>query len=199
MDTQSLLQIIAAQGYFIFFLLAMLEGPIVTAIAGFLAASGYFNIYLIIFLATLADTIDDTILYCIGRFGKKTYLKKAKNKAHIGKEQFTKLKNTLEKHPFKGLAFVKTVPPFATPGIIILGTTKQHPLKLLIYSIFLSAVEKIIYASIGYFSGKSISYITKNVEYLQLAIPLVVLTGALIIYGSYKLHKYIATKMKKRY
>ncbi len=199
MDTQSLLQIIAAQGYAIFFLLAMLEGPIVTAIAGFFAANGYFNIYIIIALATLADTIDDTILYCIGKFGKKTYLKRAKNKAHLGKEQFTKLKNTLEQHPFKGMAFVKTVPPFATPGIILLGTTKQHPGKLLVYSIVLSAIEKIIYASIGYFSGKSISFITQRVEYLQLSIPLIVITGGLIIYSTYKLHKHIAKKFKKNY
>jgi membrane protein DedA with SNARE-associated domain len=62
--------------YAVVFPIAVIEGPLVSIIAGSLAAQGYFNVYAIYGLLVLADLVGDTLYYCAGRYGGLYFIKK---------------------------------------------------------------------------------------------------------------------------
>lgn len=82
----------AKYGYFILFPISVIEGPIVTIVAGFLASLGLFNFFLVYFIVLAGDFSGDTGAYAIGRWGAKffqNYLKKHEEKITAAKEYFS--------------------------------------------------------------------------------------------------------------
>ncbi len=59
---------LVAHGSALILPLAVIEGPIVTVLAGFLAARDYFVWYWVLCLLIGGDVIGDAMYYCLGRF-----------------------------------------------------------------------------------------------------------------------------------
>ncbi|HUZ60693.1 MAG TPA: hypothetical protein VMU83_18125, partial [Hanamia sp.] len=55
--------------YVILFPLAVVEGPILAVIAGFLCTEGYLNLFIVYTIIVLGDITGDTICYLFGRWG----------------------------------------------------------------------------------------------------------------------------------
>jgi len=71
-DFASLVPWVINHGYLLFFIVAVIEGPLVTAAGGVAAALGYYNIYLIILLAVAGDVGGDFFYYSIGSLANKS-------------------------------------------------------------------------------------------------------------------------------
>lgn len=182
MDFSVIVDLIKSNSYFIIFLLMIIEGPFVTLIASLFANLGYFNVFIILFLSVLADLISDIFLFYLNKFDKNDYFKNKINRKKYGTKQIEHIKIKLIKHPFKSLFLIKFTPAIAAIGIIIFGTTTFKLPKFILYSTIISTINKIIYVSIGYFSGFSISYIVENMQYFQFLIPVFVIIVFSIIY-----------------
>ena len=63
-----IIQFLSEYGYWIAFPLMIIEGPIVTLIASFMASMGVFDVWFVLFLSVLGDLIADIIFYGIGRW-----------------------------------------------------------------------------------------------------------------------------------
>jgi membrane-associated protein len=68
MDGEAIISLLQEQGLAILFLLALIEGPIVTVIAGALAGSGVFDPLAVLAVALAGDVLGDALLYGVGRF-----------------------------------------------------------------------------------------------------------------------------------
>ncbi len=55
--------------YWILLPLAIIEGPVVTLVAGFLASLGFLNVYLVYPIVLIGDIIGDTLFYFFGKHG----------------------------------------------------------------------------------------------------------------------------------
>ena len=66
----STLDIIISNGYLIFFLATLIEGPIATIIAGVGIGLGYYNFIIIFLIAITGDLIADVIYYFIGYYSR---------------------------------------------------------------------------------------------------------------------------------
>ena len=68
--TQDIVELIRNDGLLLLLPLAILEGPIVSVIAGWLIRLGYLQFYPVIVVCVTADLIGDGLLYSLGRYGK---------------------------------------------------------------------------------------------------------------------------------
>ena len=61
------LQLLQAHGLLLLFPLAMVEGPIVTVLAAYLARLGHLNLAAVFIVVIVADLVGDAVLYLVGR------------------------------------------------------------------------------------------------------------------------------------
>ncbi len=71
--TADLVTMIQSHGLLLLFPLAVIEGPIVTIIAGWLSHLGYLPLARVACLLVLADLVGDGLLYCLGRSGLRLF------------------------------------------------------------------------------------------------------------------------------
>lgn len=74
--TQLIVELIRNYGLLLLLPLAILEGPIVSVIAGWLIRLGLLSFGGVYAVCMVADLIGDTILYCVGRYGGGTFLRR---------------------------------------------------------------------------------------------------------------------------
>ena len=67
--TDILVQLLQAHGLLLLFPMAVIEGPIVTVVAGWLARLGYFPLGWAMLILVVADLVGDSLLYGLGRAG----------------------------------------------------------------------------------------------------------------------------------
>ncbi len=118
-------EILKTWGYFVMFGLMVLEGPLVTIAAAFLASMGIFDIYIVAILWWLGDLIGDLLFFCIGRYGFRIFEKKTHAKDKKTEETFfTRLDSMLHKNLLITLLTIK-ITPYAPPiGISYIWRSK---------------------------------------------------------------------------
>ena len=170
--------LIKQYGYIVIFPIAILEGPIITIISGFLVSLGLFNLYVVYLILILGDLCGDILYYSIGRFGAGTLFKHWGKFFGVSEEKILRLKNYFKKHEMHALLLGKTQPT----GSIILAIAGLVKMKFdSFFSInFLGTVIKTaILLGIGYFFGKS--YVAIDNYFTKGAIILLAITVVLVI------------------
>ncbi|MDE1849041.1 MAG: VTT domain-containing protein [Nanoarchaeota archaeon] len=177
---------VQTHGYWIVFLLMLLEGPIVTAAASFAASLGVFNIYVIFVLSFFGDFIGDIVLYYLGRFGRRSLIDRYMLKHHLGKKIVLKVEKLLGENSFKALLLIKVVPPLPVPGLILTGVSKLNVKRFLFASVVINIFYSLAFVLVGYYSGilfKKYLISTWNVEFFIAFIA--VLLVLILIYRKY--------------
>jgi membrane protein DedA with SNARE-associated domain len=175
-------QWLAGNGYAVFFVLTLVEGPIVTAAAAFAAALGYFNIYLVFLVSLLGNFIPDAIYYAIGYWGREQFVDQYGHYLGLTKTKVEKIEKMIEEHAGKSLIAIKLIPFLATPGLIITGMTKMDLRKYALWNVIITVPSSLLYLLIGYYFGAAYTRIIHN-----LTIGIVVI--ALVIVGIFFLQK----------
>ncbi len=170
-------------GYFLIFLIMIVEGPIMTVAAAFAASLGYFNIWVIFILSDVADLVCDSLFYFIGHVTRKKFLDKY-TKLFEEKSYLHKIEEKYREHPGKTIFLLK-MSPFVTPGLMAAGATKV-PLKKYIYWNLVNNIPRtIFFVGAGYYFGifaKSILHYYNNISYYAFALIIFIL----IVYFGWK-------------
>ncbi len=189
-DSNNLIPVIQTSKYWILLLLMIVEGPIITYIASFLASLKVFNIYIIFILSSLGNIIGDLILFYLGRSGKiilsKKYLGNINKKIKLHK-----LEKYLITNPGKAILLIKLIPPLPLPGLILTGSSKIKLKTFLFYSITISILFSLFFTIIGYFSGNAFNILLNYVKNAGIIIGLFIVT----LYLLFKLINLIGTKL----
>lgn len=197
MDLASILNFVSVHGYFFIFFTMIVEGPIVNFIASFLASQGYFNIFIIGFLAILGDLIGDLLFYFIGRIGKKKIINKQLKKENKLELKVNNLEKALKNNPLKTLLLIKVTPLITTIGLIVAGYTEISFGEYILYTGIYSITQEIIITCLGYFSGISISTFAKDLNIFYILLSISVILAILVIYSFKKINEYIKNKLAK--
>lgn len=170
---------VSAHSYFFIFLIMCVEGPVTTAAAGFAAALGFFNPWIILAISILGDVVPDSIYYAIGYFGKATAVNrfgKVLDGAKITKERIAKIERLLHENFGKAMLVFKLTPLLAPLGFIATGSFKA-PFGKFFKIIFLVTLAKsVIFLSLGYFFGQLYD-IDTYIHYAGILIPIAFLFG----------------------
>jgi membrane protein DedA with SNARE-associated domain len=169
-------------GYPLIFILLTLFGSIVIQAMSFAVTFGYFNLWIIFFLAFLGEILKDFILYSIGYFSRKAFINKFGNFLGASPEKMHELKTFIEKHPGKTLTAIKTLPLLSMPGLIMVGSSHMS-LKRFTITICYIIVPKIIFFMIlGYFFGNAYNTISKYTNNSLYGIGIVTIVAWCIFY-----------------
>lgn len=181
----SILGAFQIHGYLLVFLLMILEGPIITAGAAFAASLGVFNIWVILFLSIFGNLVPDALLFFIGRFSRGDRVEKFIKRFGITKQSINGLEKGFKNHAWKTITFIKLVPPFPLPGLILTGFARVPIKKFFLIDMTFNLVSSIIATIIGFYFGVAISSVFGYFKISQYAIILL-LPLAILFYFFYK-------------
>lgn len=116
---------VIAGGYALMFIGMVVEGPIITAAAGFAAALGYFNPLIVFLLAIAGDLVADFVYYAIGYVSRATFVERYGHRVGLTKERMLRLETLIKKHPKKTMVAIKLSPLLPTPGLMMMGAVRM--------------------------------------------------------------------------
>ncbi len=154
------MELLLTYKYWIIIPLSVMEGPILTVVAGFLVTLSIFNPLVIYLVVVLGDVVGDGIAYCFGYFGKRFlhYFK-------ISDEKIEKAKVYFHENHRKAIFFSKVVYGLGTTGLITAGILHVPYKKYFKTCILISAAQAIILLAIGMLFGKAYVVIGKYLDY----------------------------------
>ena len=152
-EYQNLLEIINHWGYSLMLLLMIIEGPIATLGAAFLASMGFLNVFIVLILSILGDIIGDVILYYIGFFSKKGLIPKERKflKSNAGIAKI--IKSSFEKKETQIIFFTKATTGLCYVTFILAGMVKLNFKKFLFFSVLGGIIWSSFIVGLGYYFG----------------------------------------------
>lgn len=182
-DYPQILEIIAFWGYPLMLLLMILEGPIVTLGAAFMASMGIFNVFIVLILSIFGDVVGDIVLYYIGFFGKKKFIPRKRKFLKSDSEIVTIIKNSFKRKGAQIIFFTKATTGLCYITFTLAGMLKLDFKKFLLFSILGGIVWSSFVVALGYYFGWIAEEIEKYIKFSGWFIFfLAVLTLFLIIF-----------------
>jgi len=189
----SLAHIIAwmlAYGYFILFPLVVIEGPIVSILAGFIASMGHLNLFISFGVIIVADLIGDSMYYYIGYSGRKSFIKKWGKYIGINEKRVEQIEGHFKKHSAKTLIAGKLSQGVGAVILVAAGIAKMPFWEYLWYNFLATVPKSLILLLVGYYFGRA--YVEFN-NYLSYT-TFIMIGLAILFVAAYFLIKKFAKK-----
>lgn len=186
LTTGAIIALILKYKYLIIFPIAVLEGPLISIVVGFLAYGGYLNLVFAFVLLICADLVGDSLYYTIGRFGRDRFIKKYGHYIGINAERVQKLETQFEHHHWKIIVVGKTQ-AIGSLILVVAGVAKAPFRKFLWYNLLGTIPKTMLFILIGYFFGHGLQ--TINTLSNSIGIVSITMSFALVVfYVAFKLY-----------
>ena len=152
LTTAAIIALLIKYRYLLIFPIAVLEGPIISMVVGFLIYMGYLNGMAAFGLLILADLVGDSLYYFLGRFGRKRFLHKYGHYIGMNEARILVLERQFEKNHWKILAVGKTQ-AIGSLILVAAGVAKAPFDKFLWYNLLGSFPKVLFFILVGYFFG----------------------------------------------
>jgi membrane protein DedA with SNARE-associated domain len=173
-----IVQLLTQYGYLILFPVAILEGPIITVIGGFLASQGIFNPYILLWVVIAADLVGDLLFYALGRWGKSLLIR------FFGFTE-SRLQTITEHYKQQGGRTILIGKVTHSAGFIVLiaAGSAQMPLRSFLWYNLLGTLPKsLIFLLIGYFFGSAYTLVNTYLEKISIIMFFIVVAGVAAYY-----------------
>jgi len=151
---------------------AIMEGPIVTVIAGYLAHLGAFNIVAAYVVVVLADLVGDTGLYWFGRSGVRWLPPKWRTRLGLTDARLTLLAAHFRDQGGRTLVIGKLTHSLGLVALIAAGISRMKILPFLWFNLLATLPKSLIFLMIGYSLGYAYRRVDAYIFWLSL-VPLV--------------------------
>jgi membrane-associated protein len=151
--------------YFILFPLAIVEGPILAVIAGFLCINGFLNVFVVYPIIVLGDIIGDSIVYTFGRWGVPAFIKKMARRVAVKPEKINSVRAYFDSNPNKTISLSKVTLGIGVAGIYLAGNTKIPYERFIRICLVTSALQYIIYLCMGLLFGDAYKQINHYLNF----------------------------------
>jgi len=176
-DLNILVPWIINHGYFIFLLIATIEGPIVTIAAGIATSFSYFNLYLIIILAIIGDIGGDIIYYYLGYRSHRLINSRFFKFFGLTDKRIEKAKKLLNTKTIYAVFIAKLSPLTGPIGTIAIGAFRPKFKNFFWPALGISIVKSSFFILLGYYSGQAyfeLNKVIKKGEYAVIIIFLII-------------------------
>ncbi len=196
-DFYTALSVIQSHGYWIMFFVMIIEGPVITAAAGFAASLGIFNFYVVLGLSLLGNIVGDAIYFFIGKIGRMTVIDRYFKKFGLKRDKIKKIESSLRKHPGKAIALIKIIPPLPTPGLVLAGAANMPMKKFFLYSFIVSFFYSLFFSILGFYIGVAFDSISKYTKFMGYSILGLIILIAIGWWLYKRISKKIYNKLEK--
>ena len=153
MDLNTLQQLVQAHGLWLLVPASIVEGPIVTVIASYMASLGLLNIYAVYVICVLGDLLGDTILYCIGRFAPKTLPGRWQVRLGLSRSRRKSLRCHYHDKGGKTLMIGKLTHAASAPVLVAAGAAKMNYLSFIGWNTLATLPKTLVFTIVGYVFG----------------------------------------------
>jgi membrane protein DedA with SNARE-associated domain len=127
-------------GYWFLFPAVLIEGPLVTFLAGWLIGLGVFHFWGALAVIVAADLVGDVFLYGVGRWGLRRLLP-AQTATEKPNKRIARLQRFFTEHPNRALLAGKFSHGIGGPILIAAGTAKVAPVRFLIITTLATIIK----------------------------------------------------------
>lgn len=160
-----IIDLILIYKYLILIPISIVEGPIITVIAGFMVTLGLLNIWLVFLIIVLGDVIGDTMAYCFGRFGGGALLHRYGHRVGITATRVEQAKGYFSTNHKKALMMSKLIHGIGTAGLFAAGSLKIPYLRYVKTCFLISLIQAGVLLVLGIFFGHTYIQIGKYFDY----------------------------------
>lgn len=161
--------------YLILFPLAVIEGPILAVIAGFLCMRGILNIWIVLPVIVLADMVSDSACFFLGRKGVPARLKNMVHWLGFNQDRIRRARNFIESHPKSFIPMSKITLGIGVLGIYLTGNSGVPYVRFIIICLVTSVCQYLVYLGIGFLFGTAYARINQYLDYTASVIILLFL------------------------
>ncbi len=144
--------------YWIILPLAVIEGPVITIIASFLASIGLLNIFFVYLLVLLGDILGDIIHYFVGRIGGIRIIKKYGHYFKVNEDSIDEVKTKYfnsKNSLWKIITLSKITHAPSSLVMLVSGMVKVDFKQFLIITTTNNIFKVLAFVLLGFFFGKS--------------------------------------------
>ena len=160
-----IVDLLARYKYFLLFPLAVVEGPIIAVIAGFLCIEGFLDIFLVFPIIVLGDVTGDSGCYVLGRWGMPPFLRRFGRWMGLGPEKLARVKGFFDAHPVRTIFLSKITLGIGVAGIYMAGNSRVPYRKFLGICLGTSAFQYIFYLGLGLLFGDAYMQIGRYMNF----------------------------------
>jgi membrane-associated protein len=157
--------------YQVIFPIAVLEGPIITIVSGFLVSRGFLSFIPALLVVWSGDMVSDSFFYWLGRSGIRI-LKKLRF-IKFPEARIAKLESHFKRHPGKTIALSKASYGVGSLFLVAAGASKMTYGKFLKYITLPNAVKALSLLTVGYFFGRAFRSFNGYLQYYAIAVVIV--------------------------
>ena len=172
------LQLIQSHGLWLLAPIAVLEGPIVTVIAGSLARLGYMPVAGVYLVCVLGDLIGDAVLYGLGRAGPHFLPLRWQQRLGITAARKVALETHFAEKGGRTILFGKWTHSAGAPIMVASGAARMNFAAYMGWNLLGTVPKTLLFVVIGYFIGHAYSLIDTYIYRLSLLLAVGILAVA---------------------
>ena len=164
-------QLIAAHPYYVLLPLAVIEGPIVSFVAGLLISQGYLELLPTFAILVLGDFIPDMFLYGVGRLPAfSSFSRRIAKKIGIGDEHFEKLRQVWITHTMKTMLLVKLAYGVSSTFLVSAGLVRVSWGKFVAAVLIVTVAVRGILTALGLFLGSYFRTVAGTLQVIEVVV-----------------------------
>ncbi|OOY28772.1 hypothetical protein BMI90_00325 [Thioclava sp. L04-15] len=177
---ETLTALMAKHGLAVIAPIAVLEGPIVTVIAAWLASQNLFSVWSVSVIVILADVVGDVGLYSLGRWGLNRMPKRWRDKLGLNRARLVSAGRHFQNKGVKTLLFGKWTHSAGAPVLVAAGVARMNIWLFTLTNLIATIPKSLAFVALGYwlgsYYGKIDSWLTKG----SIILLVLILFGATI-------------------
>jgi membrane-associated protein len=154
-DLSAIPELISAYGLIILIPLAVVEGPIVTVIAGWLASIGLLNPLGVLVAAVVGDLLGDLLLYAIGRGLRLDRLPYVGRWLRLPRAQLVPLVRTIRENSTRLIVIGKITHAAGFAVLLAAGMARMNLMQFTLINLLCNIPKSAVFIALGYLLGEA--------------------------------------------
>lgn len=168
---------ILAYRYAVLFPIMVVEGPVITVVAGFLASMGQLNFWIALVMLVAGDLAGDTIYYTLGRGGRWYLLGRWGKYVGLTPERVAQLEQHFGSHAAKTLLVGKISHGIGAALLVAAGVARVPFLRFILINFIGSLPKTYILLLVGFYFGRAYVQISRYLGYFGITLFVAVVVG----------------------
>jgi len=191
----ALIVLFAKFKYFLLFPIVVIEGPIITVIAGYLSQQKILNFFIAYIVVIISDLVGDALYYTMGRWGRNGLIDKWGKYIGLSRERISSLDIHFEKHSGKTILLSKLAHGVGAIILVAAGASGMPFGKFIFYNFVGSIPKSLALMIVGYFFGHAYNKINEYFDSAGLAILGITILAIII----YFINRSLKKKLEKKF
>ena len=168
LSVSHLLALLATYAYATIFPLSVVEGPIITILAGYLVSLGYVDPFLVYLTVVAGDITGDLAWYSAGRWGRHGIETGWGRHIGVTPERMRRVEDHFRRHSGKTLLMGKLTQALGALVLLGAGAARVPPRRFLAFNLLATLPKSLALLVFGYYFGKASAQAGSALNYVAL-------------------------------